>query len=244
MRLRTHGLTLVEILVGLALLGIIMAAVLSLQVGTFRSASDIQGGADQLRELQISSGYLTDRVRTASAVSTSLTVNGTTCTMTPAAGEYPCFAVLVGEIRQVGSTPLFAPNTYMYLAYRLVPRSSLTAAAKTPDSWADSNTLALMEYRSVFCGPIASATCATATPPPTGSVAIPTIVPATLTGLTEAVIADRFTLTDGSGTFTPFAYNATKGEFTIRFRQAQRVNGKTVYTPSNGPMTVVIQRRN
>ena len=122
---------------------------------------------NRLRNLQDTVGYLGDRLRVARDLRTNLTVDGVSCTLTPACGAAPCFAVVVTEAQQVGTAEQYDANTALYLVYRLIPRSQLTGLDKTPDSWADSNTLALVESRVVVCSPYSPALpCSTASRSP------------------------------------------------------------------------------
>ena len=235
--LRTAGFTLVELLTSLAILGIMLAALTSVEFSTMKASSELTVQADQVRSLQDLSGYLGDRLRASRDVSTSTTVNGAPCTLTPASGDTPCFALLVAEARQVGTTVQYDPNTYLYLAYRLVPRSQLTTADKGADSWADSNTFAVVESRSVVCQPDPAIT----TIPPCTTP--PSSLPANFNTSTPNVLMDYGTLDATSGSFAPFAYSAT-GQFTLLLRQKRLVRGSVKYSPSSAPLQLVVQRRN
>lgn len=250
-RVRTAGFTVVELLVGMAIISVVLLAIGSLQTLVFQAFTPLNGSANRLRDLQDASGYVGDRVRSATAVSTSLTVNGVACATPPAAGGNPCFALLVPEAQQVGSTPQYSANAYLYLAYALIPRSQLSVDDKTVNSWADSNTLALVEYRQNICQPNPTptnltGTCTASSPPPAGSgaVSIPAAVPAALTGMSTNIILDSATTDASSGTFVPFAYDAVTATLTLAFRLKQQERGATIYTPTDAPLQLTVKRRN
>ncbi|CAM3602093.1 prepilin-type N-terminal cleavage/methylation domain-containing protein [Deinococcus frigens] len=247
------GLTLIELLVGLLVFGILLAALLSLETATVTGANTAALQAARIRNLQEASSYLAARLRAARLVSTDLSVNDQACSLTPPAGTLPCFAILVGETRTVGGVTQYQDNAYSYLVYRLIPRLQLTAADRAPDTWADSNTYALTQSQVLLCEPTATS-CTTAVPATPPSVAIPTVMPTALaitpavtaTHTLDQVVADMSTLdlTPGSGTFTPFAYNAASRQFTLRFRQKTNERGTVRYTPASEPYLLHIQRRN
>lgn len=236
-RPRTAGFTLVELLISLAILGVMLAALTSVEFSTIKGSSELTVQADQVRALQDLSGYLGDRLRAARDVSTSTTVNGVPCTLTPASGDTPCFALLVAEARQQGTAVQYDPNTYLYLVYRLVPRSQLSMADKTANSWADSNTFAVVESRFVVCQPDPSITTIPACSTP------PTSLPTSFSTGAPNVLMDYATLDATSGSLTPFAYDPS-GQFTLLLRQKRLVRGSVKYTPSNAPLQLVVQRRN
>lgn len=234
---RQAGFTVLEVLITLAILGVFLVAVTTTQSSTLQTSSQQSGLANRLRDLQDAGGYVADRLRQSILVSTDLSVNGAACQITASGAGAPCFAVLASDMRQVGSTPQYQPNVYMYLAYRLVPRSNVSTAEKADDTWADANTFALVEYRSTICAPTASVTCSPGT--------VPTTIPASIANMTANVLLDFITLDAvGGGTFTPFAYDAASKQFTLTLRQEQLEFGRSMYTPSNDAYTITVQRRN
>lgn len=239
---RTPGFTLVEVLIVLAILGIILVAVMNVQVGMMRDSARVTGQANRLQELEDASNYVADRLKGASVVSTSLTVNGESCTISSTTS--PCFGVLTREFRDVsGSTPV-RPNAYLYLVYRLVPRSTPAEGERVTDTWADSNTLALVEYRKLACAPTGQADNLSGAVPACTTTTTPTTVPPTLAGAEMNVIMDRTTVDAVSGTFTPFAYTASTRKFEIKLRVKEREQGTVRYAPGNGPLTLIVQHRN
>lgn len=248
---RLQAFTLLELLAAMAIFGLLIAALIRLEASTLSAADTVIGQANRTRSLQEASSYLASRLRAAKQVSSSLSVNGQSCSLTPPAGSLPCFAVLVSEARPVGGAAPYQDNAYSYLVFRLIPRSALAAADKAANPWADANTLALTQSQVLICEPV-SAPCTTDSPATAPSVTIPGSIPASLsltpgsTTTLDQVVADMATLdlTPGSGTFVPFAYAALSRQFTLQFRQKSSERGRVRYTPSGEPYRLVIQRRN
>ena len=68
--MRKDGVTLVELLVAMALIGVVLTGIFGIVVGTMRFSTASQGTSDRLRELTNATGYVVDQVRGArSAVS-------------------------------------------------------------------------------------------------------------------------------------------------------------------------------
>lgn len=80
MNRKTTALTLVELLISLALLGIVLTAVVSVNIGTARSASLLQARNELLPETQIAQNYMANKLRQAFYVvpNNTVVVLGTT----------------------------------------------------------------------------------------------------------------------------------------------------------------------
>lgn len=149
------GLTLIEVLVTLALLGLILQAIFSLQASTIQASTRLQGDADHLQALRTVNDYFTSRLRGASDVKTAVTVDGTECTLSSTTS--PCFAIKVTETPD----PTLASSVGYFMTYRLVPRSYIRPSdVETPtdplakdlrsDNWAsdaDNGVYVLVEKR-------------------------------------------------------------------------------------------------
>ncbi|MFD1732336.1 type II secretion system protein J [Deinococcus malanensis] len=134
------GLTLVEVLVALALMGTIFALLTSWQASTLNLSARTAALSHSLAELNDTSGYLGDRLRAAVRVrvaTANLSVNGAACT-----NVTPCLAIVVPEYDPGGMT------RYHLHTYRLEARSRVSPADKVTDSWAEANVQVLREYRS------------------------------------------------------------------------------------------------
>lgn len=230
------GFTIVEIVIAMAIMGILLSFVVSVQSSTFKSADQLMGSAQRLSNLEQATVYMASRVQEARAISTSATVNGQSCNITD---TNPCFVVQVAEYPSDGNSITNA--TYKYLVYRFIPRAALSVADRSPNEWADSNTYAVSQSQQVICYPDTSDLTRACDRKKVNPDFTNIMTPAQST---NQVVIDMLTKTASDGSFAPFAYDATKGQFTFQFRQANQQNGNVVYTPTQGPYKQIVQRRN
>ncbi|MFD1734847.1 type II secretion system protein J [Deinococcus malanensis] len=126
------GFTLVELLVGMAILGILMALILNLQSTTIQYSTQQTSNAQRLQAINDVAGYVGAQVRAAQNVPDGLTINGSTCSR---AGTVPCLAVILPVVETsapTGCTRL--PGTvidWRLHAYRYIPRASIAATDRT-----------------------------------------------------------------------------------------------------------------
>ena len=236
------GFTLIEMLIGLALLGIILAVATTLTISTMSLSARAMGDAERLGELNSTSGYIGDNLRRALAVKTSLTVNGTTCSLPT------CIAILVPEARgRITARPATNIDTYRILVYRVEQRSQLSSAFKTDSSWADANTFVIMEYRSIQCEDT-PAVAPSVVPTLCNAAAELTAFTGTtgITNMSGNVVMDSLTLdpSTGSTLFAPLAYNATNNGFVLTLRTKRRESGNVIYTPRASTQVFNVTRRN
>ncbi|MBB5233829.1 PulJ/GspJ family protein [Deinococcus budaensis] len=237
------GLTLVELLVAMALIGIVFAMITNWQVSTLNISTRTNATSQRLSDLTDVTGYVGDRVRSALRVrvaTSGLTVNGTACS-----ADRPCLAVVLPE-----NTASGVITRYNLYVYRIDPRSLVNADDKSADTWAESNVAVLREYRSENsgsspsnCVPAATATFETDTSAP--CAAMRNLASAsTLSSFGTYLVADYLTPADelGSGV-APFAYDATTKSVTLAFQTKQQVRGQTQLTPAT-PYTLTVQARN
>ncbi|MFD1734759.1 type II secretion system protein J [Deinococcus malanensis] len=142
------GFTLVELLVGMAILGILMALILNLQSTTIQYSTQQTSNAQRLQAINDVAGYVGAQVRAAQNVPDGLTINGSTCSR---AGTVPCLAVILPVVETsapTGCTRL--PGTvidWRLHAYRYIPRASIAATDRTPLPGLDSTAYGLQEIR-------------------------------------------------------------------------------------------------
>ena len=245
------GFTVIEMLIGLALLSVILTVATTLTISTMSFSMRVMGDADRLRELNSTSGYIGDNLRRALAVNTntSLTVNGNTCSLSAGTTVYPaCIAILVPEARGIiASQPATNIDTYRILVYRVEQRSQLSSDFKTDSSWADANTFVIMEYRSIQCQDTPAVTPSVV---PTRCVAAAQITAFTgatsIPNMTGNVVMDSLTRdpSTGSTLFPPLAYNATNNGFVLTLRTKRLERGNVVYTPRASTQVFNVTRRN
>ena len=215
---RTTGLSLVELLLAMAIVGIVLSALLSLTVGTTRVMQTTSSTADVLRDLSDVTGYIGDNIRRARHVLPTATVNGESCAVTAA---LPCFALVIGDIEGTGNDI----NRYRFAAYRVVPRVSLPATFKADDAWADANTYAIVELRTVLCAP-GPTPCSSATQ----------LTGTTITGAESFLVFDGLSLTTAGlvtgTTQPPFTHVPDSNRVTVRLRAVQRIRGEVRHSPA------------
>ncbi|WP_034385480.1 type II secretion system protein J [Deinococcus sp. YIM 77859] len=248
MKRRDAGLTLVELLVAMAIIGIVFALVTNWQTSTLSISTRTNALSQRLSELNDVTGYVGDRVRSALAVRTSgFTVNAASA---PNSGlcdtVTPCLAVLVPvEEAEVSGSAVVYKQSFLQLIYRMEPRSTWPATDedKVPDSWADNaanNVMILREYY---------ARCTVTTTNDCSAFKTAFSTTTAFSGMNRYLVSDYLTSVDSSGSaITPFtySYDATKhvGMVTLKFQGKQQVRGTTSFTPPTGPYTLTVQARN
>lgn len=231
--MRQAGFTLVELLVTMAIIGILLAVILNLQSSTI-SFTDKQSGLTQrLQAINDVSGYIGDRVKAAQLVPDGLSLPiGGTSTGTSAcsrAGTEPCLAVVLPV---VDATCGLVVNWRLH-AFRYVPRSPLPANEKVALPGLDiTGVYGLREIR-VPSG-VADGTC----------TAPMNTVPTTFSGTsTSGMLADNLVLP--TGTDKAFEYDPDKKIVTLRLRSvAANRAGTLEHTPSSGPYKLQVFARN
>lgn len=226
--MRRQGFTLVEVLVAIAVLGVVIGVLITVTAGTLTFSARVISDAERLAELRDVTGYMGDNIRRARAVFTNSTVNGTRCNIADGPGS--CFALVVPEARESD-----AINTYLFLAYRIQPRSELGALYKLADAWADANTYVIQEYRRVLCSPT--------TTPCSGSPAVPPPLPPD----PDIRGAQPFLVLDGlafDNLARAFSYDPASRKLTLTLQVKQRHRGAVHFTPAQAPLELRVVRRN
>lgn len=244
---RTDGLTLVEILVAMAILGIVLALVTNWQTQTLQLTTKTGVLAQQLADLNDLTGYVGDRVRSATQMRlTGLTVNAASaqnagkCDSTT-----PCLAVLVPEQEVSGAT---ITRRWLRLVFRVESRAlwSNSDVDKVPDTWADTaanKVVIIREYRE---------TCTVTISPPNDCVPFKSSFSgAVFSGMNTALVADNLTSVDQAGAvITPFVFKPSSSTsipsntLTLKIQSKKTVRGTTSFTPGDGPYTLDVQARN
>lgn len=250
-----EGLTLVEIMVAMAILGMILLFVTSWQTQTLDLTTKTNSLAEQLTEMNDLSGYLGDRVRSASqvrlagfTVNAASAVNAGNCDTTT-----PCLAVLaLEEDADPSTTPPTITRRWLRLVYRVEPRSTWVSADKVADTWADdaaNNIVVVREYRD-SCTETSTGTCS-------GSLTLTvanfkaSFLASAFSSMNPALVADHLTSVDqGATAITPFALADTtrpvgpSNPVTLTFQTKRTVRGTAAFMPADSPYTLTVQPRN
>lgn len=240
------GLTLVEVLVAMAILGIVLALITNWQTQTLQLTTSTSAQAQQLADLNDVTGYIGDRVRAAVRVrvaTSGLTVN--TGTGNACSASSPCLAVVIPEGTAAGALK------YVLYVYRMQARSVVSSDDKLDDTWAEDNVQVLREYRSadtastpINCVPGAGATfetsvvsaCATMRNLDTQT---------SLTGFQPFLIADYLTPSDAlPGGVTAFSWLPASRSVTVNVQSLRRVRGVSKTLPAASAYTLTVQGRN
>jgi prepilin-type N-terminal cleavage/methylation domain-containing protein len=240
--MRRQGFTLVELLVAIAVLGVVVGVLITVTAGTLTFSARVISDAERLAELRDVTGYMSDNIRRARAVLTDTTVNGARCNI--ADGPGACFALVVPEARNSE-----AIDTYLFLAYRIQPRSELGALYKLADAWADANTYVIQEYRRVICGPSRPRrpTNPEDPPPPPpyplcpGSPAVPPTPLPTISGARPYLVLDGLAFDNLA---QAFSYDPANRKLTLTLQVKQLHRGVVHFTPAQAPLELRVVRRN
>ena len=247
---RAAGFSLLELLVALGILGALMLAVNSLQTGTLDISTRVNSEADRYRELTDATGFISDVIRQADHVYSSVVLStdntlvpsaaqlsAAACAIPPVGSNPPCFAVRI-PLSESSTSNLI--TGYRYYAFRFVARSSLptgTSGWKVDETWLDANTYAIVAYS---CTTLNSGTPSDACGL-TGTGAGVTAI----TGMRAALVTEDLTYANyPSGTVTPFSYDSGTKQFTLQLRTAFRHSGTTRYVPGDRAYEVRVLSRN
>jgi prepilin-type N-terminal cleavage/methylation domain-containing protein len=259
------GFTLIELLISLAILGLLLAAVVSISIGTTRSASALQARNELQSELQITRNYMASKLSQAAYVfpngsNVQMSALGNT-SVSPSGsqnwrvGTDPIVAFIIPPTvvqpgRCASSIASTAANfCYAFYAFYAMKRSDYLAAvvgANDPGVNAanDATAWVLVEYCAYY-SPSATnfASAFSPTNPLTGFSAAATDIP---TGNAGRLLMDY--LDPGTGLATLFVNTAppsgglaaqTPGSTTVTMRLAalQNVVGRLTRLPSSNPAT-------
>lgn len=247
---RAGGFTLVELLIGMAILAVLMVAVFNFQSTTTQFSTNQNSYAQRLQTITDLSGYLGDRLRAAAGVATdgtSLPDGTSTNTLTSCklTATSPCLALLLPVVEDergataCGTTPATEPGRivgWTLNVYRYVPRDKLDATWTTTKSTTlDGVAQGLVEIRLQDpSNPVpAAGSCGTTRLTPNATSAYTNVIARSL--LTDEAVV---------GTDPAFAYDSTKKLVTMRLRTVQISRSKLTYTPTTSFYTLNVNTRN
>lgn len=241
---RTHGFTLIEILVALAVLGVVALAYTQTFANTLQLSSDANGKSGLLIEAQIAQQVMASKVQQACYVYPS----GTTLQFVTSS-DWSTKDTISGANNQqwtVGTDPVLAMilprdsgGQYRFFAYYAMKRADYVANAPSAlgldaEAANDNQTWVLMEYRANFT---------TAGLTGTTVIADTSYQNASPKG---RLLVDRVQPTSTSPSYTMFAYNATTNTAGLQIAMLQTVSGRALkLTDLNGAaLQVLVNPRN
>lgn len=237
------GFGLIELIVALAVLGVLLSAIIGLTSGFLGFSRRINVINERLVDINDAIGYVGLNVRRAMGVygedeTSSVRFTGVglafDCHLNSADGA--CLALLV-PVRDPDET--WSILEYQLLAYRVVPLSAWTVGMGNPglaEGWANSETPLMLEYRArLACGtPI----------PPNPNPCPPPSVPASIQAQQASlVIADLTFETAASVAFEPFEVGAAASRVTVRMRSLGSGQNAGIAVPGDEPLSTVFVRR-
>ncbi len=241
---RNYGFTLIEVLVALAVLGIVALAYTQTFTNTLQLSSDANGKSTLLLEAQLAQQVMASKLQqacyvypsgtllqfvTSSDWSTKNTISGAN-NQQWTVGTDPVLAMIL--------PPLASGTQYRFFAYYAMTRASYVNNAPSvlgldAEAANDSQTWVLMEYRANFTAGLSATAVLTDTSYRNASPA-------------GRLLVDRVQPTTSSPTYTMFAYDPTANTATLQTAMLQTVAGRALkLTDLNGSaLKVVINPRN
>lgn len=248
MRGRKDGFSLVEMLIVMAILGIIVGGISQMVVSSFKISSLVQTQSEQLVALKDATGYIGDQIRSATQIygeditvvntgyKFALRINGTECN---SSANLPCFAI----------TQVNSDLSGVVRVFRVKQRSQSWTGTQgffPINNWADTNTYVIEEY-------LYSCTTACTVPIVTsvaGGLETTLSVPSncTVSGAASAcwsLVTDMLDLTNVSNPVQTIRNTSgTIFGISIQVRSVGYLNGRPVYVPSSGVYTTIVKARN
>ncbi len=220
------GFTIVELLVAAVIFGIVLAGVGSFLIGGLRFSGAATIAADQLREVNDASGYLSDMVRRSARLGSS---TGSDCGGDATAVS--CISLVV----PAADTAARSVEWYHGVQFHLIERGTVPAAQRSDDAWADDNTWAIVEYRKLNL-----VTCTVpAAPNPVPPCPAPAVT-ATAT-VTDGSWAGPYLVLDHVSDLSTFEVVGDSVRLAIQVATSRR--GTITATPT-APQEIVVSLRN
>lgn len=235
---RNAGLSLVELLISMGVLGILLVAIVSLTSSFLTYSGRVSTINDRLSELNDAAGYIATNGRRAMAVvgagavaggsltSIDITDGTDTFTCSVPSADGPCVGFVVPVVDR--STTASDITGFDLLAYRVIPLSAWADDPGLAEGWNGADTPLMLEYRVSLC-----TGCST-----------PPSVPSTATAVQASmVIPDLFLEDAGGNPIAPFDVFLDTAQMTIRLRAAGSGESVDTRVPADGPLELTVVRR-
>ena len=260
---KSQGFTLIEMLIGMAIFGILMLAFTQIFGGSLKASSQINSRNELVSEGQIAQQLVASRLQSAYYVyppgtSVQLTDNGFTAKNTVngantyiwRVGTNPFIAIILPPTTAGTCTSSFTKACFSFYAYYPVLRSVLIAENKSIAPDADPNNASvwiLMEYRANLIDGVPRGSNLLASPPSfTAVLTNAASVNPTVKGQSGQMLIDYV---QPLGTAAPynamFTVDSTNKFVDFNLRLQQNRGGKTLTAPASAnPLTTRVYPRN
>lgn len=229
---RQHGMTLVELLVAIAIGGVLIMAIVSLSGGMLtytRRANQIN---QNLTDLNDAIGYISLKLRGAKQLvgnndSIEITDGSQTFQCSIGSPDGSCVALVVPVVDRASPTAEIVG--YELLAFRVATLDAWSGDPGMSPGWDGQDTPLMLEYRSpLACGSPCSA---------------PPLAPSSIVADRVSLVISDLYFFDASG--SPFEPFEVEGSNTATIRLRMLAAGQTTdrAVPSEHPSTVVVTRR-
>jgi|SRR5690625_726102 len=224
---RAAGLTLVELLLSMAIVGVIFLAVISLTRGALTYSAQVDGINDRLVELNDAMGYIALNARRSARLiedsdDLSIFYGGTGGEFMCTTGATdPCVAMIVPVVDRDDADIL----GYELLAYRVAPISAWSDNPGLPMGRDGEDTKVLLEYKAELCS---------CTSPPalsTSSISVDSV---------SLLLPDLYLVDSEGGSNSPFRLFG-QDQLHISLRLWSSATDQVI--PGNRPAEVVVSRR-
>lgn len=227
-----RGFTLVELLIAMAITGILLIGIIALTGGVLRYTGQATAVNAMTAELNDVLGYIGLRLRSATQLvgegdSVQLTASGSSFNCSIASSDGNCIAVVVPVVDRDSTTA--AITGYELLAYRVTTADNWADDPGLPTGWDGANTPILLEYRAAL-----------ACPSPCSS---PPLAPSSVSANRVSFVAGDLVLVDSGGAaYSVFEIGSpSRATIRLRIQEITQIGMRSV--PGDGPLELNVTRR-
>lgn len=230
--IRFQGMTLVELLVAMAITGVILLGVISLTGGVLRYSGQVSTVSRLTTDLNDVLGYMGLKLRGASQFiggvdTVQINAGGSSFACSTDSADGSCVAAVIPVVNRGSATAEI--TGYELIAFRVGTALEWPDNPGIPDGWDGPNTPMLFEYRAALSCP--------------GSCSVPPLAPAAVTGSGPALLLSGLLLVDNNGVpFRQFDV-ATQARVIMRLRVREQTADGLRTVPAAEPLELRIARR-
>lgn len=226
------GLTLVELLIAMAIVGVILAGIMALTGGVLRYTNTATSINELTTELNDVLGYIGLRLRSATQFvgatdSIVLTSGPSSFECSVASSSGPCLAGIMPVVNV--NSPQSEITGYELRAYRVTTTSEWAADPGLPEGWNGPDTPILLEYRAAIPCP--------------SPCSVPPSAPPSANASQVSYVVGGIVLEDSVGSsYDPFT-SGNPLRATIRLRLQTESRSGLTSVPADGPLELRVFRR-